>query len=419
MRALFVFLLAASPAGALSKKDGAFLEDLSRRSYRFFEENAHPLTGLVRDRARADGSGPDAGHARVASAASTGFGLSALCVAAERGWTPRKAARAKALATLRFLTEKAPREHGWFYHWMDWETGQRVWNSELSSIDTALLMAGVLTARRCFPDSEMAALADGLADAVDYPWMLGENPSQLSMGWYPDRGFIQSRWDTYSEGPLVYVLALASRKHPLPPEAWRAWKRDWTDYAGIHYLHAGTALFTHQYPQAWLDLRGRKDQDGVDYFENSALATRAHKAFCLDLAKEFPGYTDDLWGVTASDGPKGYVAWGGPPRHPDIDGSVVPAAAGGSLMFAPELTLPVLKTVKERFPKVWGRYGFADAFNPSTGWVAPDVIAIDVGITLLSAENLRTGTIWRWFTANPEVPAALDAAGVRRGRKSP
>lgn len=410
-------LAAAAPASAgVGKADDAFLEDLSRRSFAFFWEYADPHTGLVLDRARADGSGPDKDHERVASVATTGFGLSALCIAAERGWVPAAAAKARARATLRFLAEKAPRQRGWYYHWMDVRTGERVWNSELSSIDTALLLAGVLTVKGCFArDAEVVRLADVIVDAVDYPWMLAGDPGLLSMGWYPDKGFITSRWDTYSEGPLVYILGAASRTHPLPAASWRAWRRDWTDYGGFRYLHPGTPLFTHQYPQAWVDLRGRRDADGTDYFANSGLATRAHRRFCLELGREFPGYEAEVWGITASDGPKGYVAWGGPPRHPDIDGTVVPAAAGGSLMFTPDIAVPALRRMKERFgSRLWGPYGFPDAFHPTSGWTAADVLGIDVGITLLSAENLRTGNVWRWFMANPELPAALDRLGVRK-----
>lgn len=414
---LLALVVAARPTAAgLSADDDAFLDDLSRRSFQYFWAHADPGTGLVLDRARADGSGPDTEHSRIASAATTGFGLSALCVAAERGWVPSRKAAARAAAALRFLAEKAPREHGWFYHWMDSRTGARVWNSELSSIDTAILLAGVLTAKGCFSaDKEIARLADSIFDAVDFPWMLAGDPGLLSMGWYPDKGFIPARWDTYSEGPLLYILGAASRTHPLPVSSWRAWKREWVTYGAFRYLHAGTPLFTHQYPQAWVDLRGRKDADGIGYFENSALATRAHRQFCVDLAKDFPGYTAEAWGITASDGPKGYMAWGGPPRHPDIDGTVVPAAAGGSLAFAPDIALPALRAMQSRFrSKIWGPYGFADAFNPTTGWTAVDVIGIDVGITLLSAENLRSGSVWRWFMSNPQVPAALDRIGVKR-----
>jgi len=165
-------------------------------------------------------------------------------------------------------------------------------------------------------------------------------------------------------------------------------------------------VFVHQYAHAWIDFRGWKEQTApaVDWFENSIVATRAHKAFCLGLAREFPGYGKDVWGITASDSRKGYVAWGGPPRHEAIDGSVVPAAAAGSLMFAPDITVPALREMHRRFgARVYGRYGFADAFHPTDGWVDPDVIGIDLGITLLSAENLRTGRVWTWFMRNPEV----------------
>jgi hypothetical protein len=153
----------------------------------------------------------------------------------------------------------------------------------------------------------------------------------------------------------------------------------------------------------------------VNYFENSVTATRAHRLFCIKLAKEFPGYSETIWGITASDSAKGYVAWGGPPRDPAIDGTVVPCAAAGSLMFTPDISLPALRAMKEKYgERIYGRYGFTDAFNPNTGWVNPDVIGIDVGITLLSAENLRTANVWRWFMRNPEIPRAMKLVGLQR-----
>jgi hypothetical protein len=170
----------------------------------------------------------------------------------------------------------------------------------------------------------------------------------------------------------------------------------------------------HQYSHAWVDFRHRRERaTGTDWFENSVIATRAHRAFCLSLSKEFPGYTENVWGITASDSQRGYVAWGGPPRHAAIDGSVVPAAAAGSLMFAPDITSPALRQMHRQFgARIYGRYGFADAFHPTSGWVNPDVIGIDLGITLLSAENLRTGAVWKWFMSNSEITQALDRVGV-------
>jgi hypothetical protein len=186
-------------------------------------------------------------------------------------------------------------------------------------------------------------------------------------------------------------------------------------YGEYKYLSGAAPLFIHQYPHAWVDFRGRREAQAphVDYFENSVIATRAHRQFCLDLAQEFPGYSANIWGITASDSAKGYVAWGGPPRRGPIDGSVVPCAAAGSLMFAPDIALPALREMRDKFgEKIYSRYGFTDAFNPATGWVNPDVIGIDIGITLLSAENLRSGNVWRWFMRNAEIRRAMRLVGL-------
>jgi hypothetical protein len=407
----------------LSADDDAFLEDLSRRSFQYFLDHADAETGLVLDRARTGGEAHAEGHQshRIASSAATGFGLTALCVGAERGWVTRGEAVRRTLVALRFYDSRAPQEHGWFLHWMDARTGERRWQSEYSSIDTALLLGGVLAARRCFREEpEVVRLATRIYERVDFRWMLAGHPSLLSHGWRPETGFLPTRWDTYSEHMLLQLVAVGSPTHPVPPAAWRAWSRKRITYAGHTYLNEGP-LFTHQFSHAWVDFRGRRESwyPFTDYFENSVEATRAHRQFCLDLSGEFPGYTEDVWGITASDSARGYVAWGGPPRDPAIDGTVVPCAAGGSLMFAPDITLGALRAMREKFgARVYGRYGFTDAFHPTNGWTNPDVIGIDLGITLLSAENLRTGRVWGWFMSNPEIPRAMDAVGLRRaGRR--
>ena len=375
----------------------------------------------MRDRARADGSRHDEGHRDVASIAATGFGLSGLCIAADRGWIPRDQAVERARNTLRFLDAGLYQNHGWYHHFVDARTGQRVWQSEVSSIDTALLVAGALTVRQCFSaDAEIPRLARQIYERIDFTWMLAGDPLLLSHGWQPESGFLKSRWDHYCELTILYLLGIGSPTHSIPAASWRAWARPVMTYAGYTYVSGPDPLFVHQYSHAWIDFRGRREggPSGVDWWRNSVTATRAHEAFCLSLAKEFPGYTGSVWGITASDSPRGYVAWGGPPRHPAIDGSVVPAAAGGSLMLDPDITLPVVREMRRRFgARVYGLYGFADAFNPNTGWVNPDVIGIDLGITLLSAENLRTGRVWGWFMRNEEIPRALDAAGVTEGAR--
>jgi hypothetical protein len=412
---------ASSSSSALSKRDEVFLEDLQRRSFNYFWEQADRETGLVPDRARMDNAPLDENHQHVASIAATGFGLTALCIAAERRWANPLVVRERMRSSLRFFAERAPQEHGWFYHWMDTRSGERRWNSEVSSIDTALLLAGILTARGRFrQDAEIVRLATRIYERVDFRWMLDNHPTLLSHGWKPESGFLGPRWDTYSEDTILYMLAIASPTHPIGPESWYALRRERQTYAGYTYLTSiGVPLFMHQYAHAWIDYRHRREERGTraDYFANSVAATRAHRAFCLSLAKEFPAYGPNVWGISASDSARGYVAWGGPPRDPAIDGTVVPCAAGGSLMFTPDISVPALRTMRERYgQRIYGRYGFVDAFNPNNGWTDTDVIGIDVGITLLSAENLRTGNVWRWFMRNADVERAMRSISMRKSR---
>ena len=333
---------APAPRSALSPADDALLEDLSKRSFMFFWEHADPQTGIVRDRARTSGSPVDTDARDIGSIASVGFGLSGLCIAAERGWVPRPAAIARARTTLRFFATRMPHEHGWFFHFVNIRTGAREWNSELSSIDSALLFAGVLTVRQCFAgDSEIPRLADTIYRRVDFRWMLAGDPQLLSHGWRPESGFLSARWDHYCELMILYVLAIGSPTHPIPAESWRAWRRPTVTFESYSYIGGPPPLFVHQYAHAWIDFRGWREPSGsrnIDWFENSAIATRAHRAFSMSLAKEFPSYTPTMWGITASDSRKGYVAWGGPPREGPIDGSVVPSASAGSLMFTPDIT---------------------------------------------------------------------------------
>jgi hypothetical protein len=412
---------AARPAPV--SEDQAFVEDLSRRSFQYFWDQGDSETGLVPDRARVDGSPLDEGHRNVASIAATGFGLTALCIGAERQWIKADQARERVRATLRFFAHKAFQERGWFYHWMDSKTGERRWQSEVSSIDTALLVAGILTARQYYRnDAEIGRLATTIYERIDFRWMLDGHPVLLSHGWKPETGFLKSRWDTYSEDAVLYLLAIGSPTHPISPRSWYALWRDRYRYGGYAYFTTiGVPLFMHQYSHAWVDFRNRRENAGdrIDYFENSIAATLAHRKFCIDLAGDFPTYGPDVWGITASDSAKGYLAWGGPPRDPAIDGTVVPSAAGGSLMFTPEVALAALRTMREKYgDRIYGRYGFIDAFNPISGWVDSDVIGINVGIILISAENMHSGKVWQWFMRNPEIPRAMETVRLLTYRKS-
>ena len=237
------------------------------------------------------------------------------------------------LATLTFLWRTLPTHRGFFYHFANIDTGERLWDSEVSSVDTAILLCGILTCRQHFDDRDIIQLAHAIFDRVDWTW-LSEDTALLTQGWTPEFGFLPYKWDYYSELMMIYLLGMGSSTHPLHPDAWTAWKRTTFEYDGLRYIGSFAPLFVHQYSQAWFDFRHKRDKF-ADYFHNSAIATDVHRRFCIELATTFPDYSDDLWGITASDSDKGYVIWGGPPAMGPIDGTVVPAASGGSLPVSP------------------------------------------------------------------------------------
>jgi len=387
--------------------DDALLDEIERAAFDFFWNEAGASTGQVKDRALLNGNDTRT----IASIAATGFGLSGLCIAEARGYKKKEEIAERVRGTLRFLWQKLPHEHGFYYHFIDANNGQRLWKCEISSIDTSLLLCGILTARQHFVDAEVQDLATKIYERVDWSWMLNGG-KMFSMGWHPESGFLGARWEHYCELMMIYLLALGSPTHPVPAETWKAWARPTVKFKGIEYISGNDPLFTHQYSQAWFDFRGKRD-DYADYFENSAKATAAHKQFCLSLRDEFPDYSDHLWGITASDSAAGYQAWGGPPRLGKLDGSVVPCAAGGSLPFLYPDCMQVLRTIRERYSKAWGRYGFVDAFNPLTNWYNPDVLGIDLGITMLMAENQRTGFVWNTFMKNKEAQRGMEKAGFQ------
>jgi hypothetical protein len=402
--------VAAPPAGAttLSAEDDQFLNELEHANFLFFWEQASPKTGMVKDRCNVHVD--DQGI--VASIAATGFGLTALCIGEQRGFVPRDAAIERAVFALRFLWKKLPHHRGFFYHFANINTGERVWDSEVSSVDTAILLCGILACREHFRHPGITQLADLIFNRVDWTW-LSEDTSLLPHGWTPELGFLSSRWDYYSELMMMYLLGLGSSAYPLKEETWNAWKRLTFEFEGKRYIGSFAPLFVHQYSQAWFDFRGKRDKY-ADYFQNSVTATDVHRRFCLELGNQFPDYSEDLWGITASDSEHGYVIWGGPPAVGPIDGSVVPSAAGGSLPFLPQATLRVLKTIRTRYGAAWNKYGFVNAFNPLKNWYDPDVIGIDTGITMLMAENLRTGFVWDTFMKAPEAQRGMQRAGFKK-----
>jgi len=401
-------------AAKLSASDLQFLENFQKCCFRYFWEQWSNRTGLFLDRARMDGTA----SSQVSSIAATGFGLTALCIGAERGWVSREEVRTRVLTTLRYLWGHAFHEHGWFLHFVDSRTGLRTMNSEVSSVDSALLLAGVLTAQGYFSsDREIRRLAKQIFERVDFTWMLNGHPYMLSHGAMPGTGFLKPRWDTYSEASMLYLMAIGAPKNRISTESWYSWVRPEVHYAKWKFISSGP-LFTHQFSHAWVNYRHQKDSNGTDYFENSQIATYAHRDFCINLQSQYAVYGPDMWGITVSDSAAGYVNWGGPPNLGPIDGTLVPCAAAGSLMFTPDICLPVLRQMHKLYgDRVYSRYGFTDAFNPNWKdqklWVNQDVIGIDLGISLLSIENLLTGNVWRWFMMNQYIQTAMERVGFR------
>jgi hypothetical protein len=394
----------------LNAADSAFLDEVQRRAVLYFVEQSDPVTGLTRDRAPNNGTFSKS----PSSAAATGFALTAWCIADQRGWMGPGEARRRTVQALRSVADVHAHEHGWLYHFVSATDGKRMWRSEASTIDTALFLQGALTAREYLRDPEVTELVNQIYARIDWKWALNDGVT-LSHGWKPETGFIPHRWDNYAEMMGLYLLGIGATNNPLPVETWSAWQRGpIVGPEGRTFIQGGS-LFTHQYAQAWFDFRGKRDAY-ADYWQNSVEATLAQREWSATQSVRFPLWSKELWGVSASDSARGYMPWGIPLKHSSeyYDGTLVPCAPGGSLPFAPRECLTALKKMREVGGEaLWGRYGFADAFNPQTGWVGPDVIGIDVGITLVMAENLRSGLVWNIFMRAPEVQRGMKLAGFK------
>jgi hypothetical protein len=404
------------PGDGYPGTDDQLLEEIEKAGFHFFWEQAHPTTGQVKDRALAAGNDTRT----VSSIAATGFGLTALCIGDQRGYQPHAAIVSRVQTTLSFLanTMQPMGMNGFFYHFVDMSSGARVFKSEVSSIDTAILLCGALMCRQYFSrDPEIPVLASQIYNNVNFSWML-DGGVTLSMGWKPETGFLAGRWNHYSELMMLYLLAMASPIFPIPASSWSAWSRPTIQYQGFSYISGSDPLFVHQYSHAWFDFRSKKDAF-ANYFQNSITATQAHRLFCISLAGQFSDYSPNLWGISASDSQKGYVAWGGPSAQGTaigpVDGSVVPGATAGSLPFDFADTVHVLRWIRGHYPQAWQRYGYVDAFNPLTGWYDPDVIGIDLGISMLMAENQRTQLVWNTLMKDPAAQNGMNLAGFQPG----
>lgn len=404
----------AAPAEAAEKKRmlsvKALLETIQRASFEYFLKETNRKNGLVADRAYNSNRGSVNAPASIAA---TGFGLAAYCVAVERGWVERESARQLVHRTLQFFLEEAPHERGFFYHFMNMKTGERSKNSELSPIDTALFLAGALFAADYFNDPELQRMARAIYDRIDFAWMLN-NGTTLALAWTPEQGFSKYRWDHYNESMIMYLLAMASSSYPIPAESWKAIRRPVASYQG-HRLIQMPPLFTHQYSHIFVDFSGKND-GMADYFENSVQASLANRQFAIDQSGLFSTYGPEVWGITASDGPYGYKAYGAPPGWAEHDGTIAPTGCGSSIVFTPRESIACLRHLYEHhYDRLWGRYGFSDAFNLDQDWYSDVAIGIDQGALLLMIENFRSGLIWRVMMQNPQIRIGLEKAGFVPG----
>ena len=457
MRKLLSTLLAlvlVSCASTTPRDDStALLDDVQRRTFHYFWDLADPNTLLIPDRAPTPS---------FSSIAAVGFGLTAYGIGVERGYVTREQAAERTLATLKSLLsmKQGPEPagvsgyKGFFYHFLDMKTAERFKTVELSTVDTALMIAGALFAQSYF-DRDNATEA-GIRDAaeqlyarVEWPWEQ-VRPNAISMGWTPEQGFHSWDWRGYNEAMIVIILALGSPTHPVDEAAWAEYHKtdQWgTFYGQPHILFA--PLFGHQYSHVWIDFRGIQDdvnrKHGIDYHENSRRATLSQHAYAIDNPQQYRDYGDTIWGLTACDGPmdatitidgrerKFYSYHARGATHGEIrdDGTIAPTAAVSSIAFAPELAIPAIREMSRRYgANLYSTYGFLDAFNPTLrtteelkhgrvdpaqGWFDVDYLGIDQGPILAMIENYRTGLVWNTMKKNPHIVRGLKRAGFTGG----
>ncbi len=399
------------------------LDTLQHTSFNYFWNEANSSNGLIKDRS-ASGA--------PCSIASLGFGLTALCIGADHGWVTRAAARDRVRAALGTLwsgpqgTAAAGTNgyKGFYYHFLDMSSAVRTWSSELSTIDSGLLFAGILYVREYFngadsTEMQIRALADSIYYRADWEWFRNFNPGLL-MGWMPGTQFAgYGQWAGYNEAMIMYILGYGSPTHPISDQyGWQEWTGGYTYATEYGYSYVVfPPLFGHQYSHCWIDFRNIRDaytrNRGFDYFENSRRATLAQRAYCAANPGGFSGYSDTLWGITASDAPSGYSARGAPPAQGD-DGTLVPTAPISSLPFAPAEVFPAIWNMWNNYrPQLWTGYGFRDAFNLGQNWFGPDEIGIDQGPIIIMIENYRNGGVWSRFMQNADVQRGLERAGFQ------
>lgn len=431
------------------RKSSKSPEDLGRLewdTFGYFIHEANPGNGLVPD---------NTAYGSASSIAAVGLALSSYPVGVERRYMTREEAVERTLTTLRFFT-KSPQGpepdttgyHGFYYHFLDMKRGRRSNGSELSTMDSAILFAGMLCAAAYFDskssgEREIRRLADFLYRRADWRWALNRGKT-VSHGWLPESGFLSYRWRGYTEALLLYALGLGSPTHPLPRQSYTSWTStyQWKRLYGFEFLYAGP-LFIHQLSHVWIDFRGIRDaymgQKGIDYFENSRRATYVQQQYAIRNPRKYKGYEEFIWGISASAGPGdvvrkihgvrrrfyGYLGRG-VPSGPD-DGTLSPWAAVASLPFAPEIVLPTIQAFTKEYPATRSEYGFLCSLNPTfpsdsasdsnrgPGWISKGYYGLDQGPVVLMIENYRSGLIWRLMRGCPYLVRGLRRAGFSGG----
>lgn len=421
----------------LTADDEAMLDSIQHRTFMFFLGEHHPEWGIVKDRTASWAP---------ASIASTGFGLPSFAIGAERGWIMREEAAQITLNTVSFLVNSlqgpdtlATGYKGFFYHFLRMDTGLREWRCELSSVDTGLLMMGILFARSYYDrdnetEKQIRSQASRLLGNIEWDFMMmpdtGNYASQISMGWHPEAGLHQMGWSGYNEALFLYILAAGTGLENAG-ESYRSWLKTYkwqTPYPGLSHV-AFPPLFGHQFSHCFIDFRGLADEymreKGIDYFENSRRATYVQRQYAIDNPHGWAGYDSLCWGITACDGPGdrynfdgreflGYAGRGtsGPDYNYFDDGTIAPYGPLSSLPFAPEIVIPTIRSINERMGKrIWGKYGYYDSFNLTANWVNEDYIGIDQGPMLIMIENFRTGLVWNYVMKDPVIIKGLEKLG--------
>lgn len=441
-------LMEVPPPWQPGEEQTAFLEMVQEDIFRFFWETVNHDNGQVPDRYP---------NPPFSSIAAVGFALPSYIIGVERGYISRQEAAELTHTTIEFFwnAPQGPEEtgttgyRGFFYHFLDMDNGLRHGNTELSTIDSALLVAGMLVSQSYFDDvhspveTEIRALTDSIYARMDWEWATSRNaPPLISHGWRPEEGFIPHNWTGYDESMILYLLALGSPSHPAAPEAWERYTEtyQWVDFYGYEHVNA-SPLFLHQYSHMFVDFRKIQDEymrgRGIDYFENSARATLSQREYAKDNPKGWTGYGQNVWGLTACDGPgnytitvdgvqrdiHGYIARGASALHILDDGTIAPTAAGGSIPFAPRAAIEALHHMYREYGElIYREYGFRDSFNLTfrpaqmpDGWVNRQYLGIDQGPILIQIENFRTGLIWELTRGNPHIRRGLERAGFTGG----